>query len=37
MLYPKYASLEDADATRENILEGLDWIQHAVENQTTWP
>jgi len=32
VLYPKFASLEDADATRENILEGLDWIQHAVEN-----
>jgi WD40 repeat protein len=32
VLYPKLVSLEDADATRENILEGLDWIQHAVEN-----
>ena len=32
MLYPKYASLEDADATRDNILDGLDWIQHAVAN-----
>ncbi len=30
--YPKYSSLEDADATRDNILDGLDWIQHAVEN-----
>ncbi len=32
VLYPKFASLEDADATRDNILDGLDWIQHAVEN-----
>jgi hypothetical protein len=30
--YPKFASLEDGNATREVILDGLDWIQHAVEN-----
>ncbi len=30
--YPKYESMEDANATRDNILDGLDWIQHAVEN-----
>ncbi len=30
--YPKYESMEDETATRENILDGLDWIQHAVEN-----
>jgi WD40 repeat protein len=30
--YPKYESMEDENATRENILDGLDWIQHAVEN-----
>jgi len=32
VLYPKHASLEDADATRDAILDGLDWIQHAVAN-----
>ena len=32
VLYRKYASLEDADATRDNILDGLDWIEHAVAN-----
>ncbi len=32
VLYPNHASLEDADATRDNILDGLDWIQHAVAN-----
>ncbi len=30
--YPKFASLEDENATRDAILDGLDWIQHAVEN-----
>jgi hypothetical protein len=30
--YPKYESMEDENATRDNILDGLDWIQHAVAN-----
>jgi WD40 repeat protein len=30
--YPKYESMENEDATHDNILDGLDWILHAVEN-----
>ena len=30
--YPKYESMRDAQATRENILDGLDWIKSAVES-----
>lgn len=32
--YPKFESLEDGNATRDNILDGLDWIQHAVEHSS---
>jgi uncharacterized caspase-like protein len=32
--YPKYQSMENENATRNNILDGLDWIQHAVENSS---
>jgi caspase domain-containing protein len=30
--YPKHESLEDEYATHDAILDGLDWIAHAVEN-----
>lgn len=30
--YPQHESLRDADATREDILDGLDWIMRAVTN-----
>jgi WD40 repeat protein len=29
-----HESLEDEEATRDNILDGLDWIEHAVENSS---
>jgi uncharacterized caspase-like protein len=32
--YPKFESLEDGHATHDNILAGLDWIKHAVENSS---
>jgi WD40 repeat protein len=32
VLYPGHDSLEDANATKEEIIKGLDWIQHAVAN-----
>ena len=30
--YPEHESLEDENATHDAILDGLDWIEHAVEN-----
>jgi WD40 repeat protein len=30
--YPEHESLEDEHATHDAILDGLDWIEHAVEN-----
>jgi uncharacterized caspase-like protein len=30
--YPKHETLEDEYATHDAILDGLDWIEHAVEN-----
>jgi Caspase domain len=32
--YPKFESMEDGRATHDNILDGLDWIEHAVENSS---
>ncbi len=32
--YPKYESMRDAQATRDNILDGLDWIKSAVETSS---
>ena len=32
--YPKYESILDEQATRDNILDGLDWIKSAVETSS---
>ena len=32
--WPKFESLENEQATRDNILDGLDWVRHAVQTSS---